>query len=285
MTWPTVAVDTTDTDAGTDVPANARADILDSLQKLNQMIAHVSAYAATVMDDADAAAARATLALGTIATQAASAVSITGGSVTGITDLAIADGGTGASTAAAARTALGSTTVGNAVFIAATASAARDAIEMQKITLATAIGAGGTSMDWTGIPSGVKHITIMGVGISSNGVAGFICQIGDSGGLETAGYASYVTNALDGASSVSLTAFHLTNATSPGSQYQFKIFLALEHASTNTWVSSSFVVTGNVSFIGVGSKALSGTLDRVRFNAGGDTIDLGAVNISYEGHP
>ena len=40
--------------------------------------------------------------LGTMSTQGASAVTITGGSITGITDLAIADGGTGASTAAAA---------------------------------------------------------------------------------------------------------------------------------------------------------------------------------------
>jgi hypothetical protein len=45
--------------------------------------------------------------LGTIATQAASNVSITGGSITGITDLAVADGGTGASTAGNARTNLG----------------------------------------------------------------------------------------------------------------------------------------------------------------------------------
>jgi len=44
--------------------------------------------------------------LGTIATQASSNVTITGGSITGITDLAIADGGTGQSTAAAAITAL-----------------------------------------------------------------------------------------------------------------------------------------------------------------------------------
>jgi hypothetical protein len=55
--------------------------------------------------------ARTSLGLGTIATQAASSVSITGGSITGITDLAVADGGTGASDAATARTNLGLGTI------------------------------------------------------------------------------------------------------------------------------------------------------------------------------
>ena len=54
-----------------------------------------------------AATGRTSLGLGTIATQNSNAVSITGGSITGITDLAVADGGTGASTAADARTNLG----------------------------------------------------------------------------------------------------------------------------------------------------------------------------------
>ena len=53
------------------------------------------------------ATARTSLGLGSIATQDANNVSITGGSVSGITDLAIADGGTGASTASAARSNLG----------------------------------------------------------------------------------------------------------------------------------------------------------------------------------
>jgi len=44
---------------------------------------------------------------GTMAAQDASSVAITGGTITGITDLAVADGGTGASTAAGARTNLG----------------------------------------------------------------------------------------------------------------------------------------------------------------------------------
>ena len=51
--------------------------------------------------------ARTALGLGSIATQASSSVSITGGSITGITDLAVADGGTGASDAGTARTNLG----------------------------------------------------------------------------------------------------------------------------------------------------------------------------------
>ncbi len=55
----------------------------------------------------NAGTARTNLGLGTIATQAANNVSITGGSVTGVTDIAIADGGTGASSASAARTNLG----------------------------------------------------------------------------------------------------------------------------------------------------------------------------------
>ena len=71
------------------------------------LAATFTTFGRSLVDDADAATARGTLALGTMATQNDSAVSITGGSVSGITDLAIADGGTGASTAANARTNLG----------------------------------------------------------------------------------------------------------------------------------------------------------------------------------
>jgi hypothetical protein len=62
-------------------------------------------------DLASASSARTNIGLGSIATQNANAVSITGGSITGITDLAVADGGTGASDAAGARTNLGLGTI------------------------------------------------------------------------------------------------------------------------------------------------------------------------------
>jgi len=53
------------------------------------------------------ATARTSLGLGTIATQNSNAVTITGGSITGITDITVADGGTGASTVRGAQYNLG----------------------------------------------------------------------------------------------------------------------------------------------------------------------------------
>lgn len=64
----------------------------------------LTSFGRSLIDDADATTARATLGLGTMAVQNSNAVSITGGTISGITDLAITDGGTGASTAAGART-------------------------------------------------------------------------------------------------------------------------------------------------------------------------------------
>lgn len=90
--------------------------------------------------------ARTNLGLGTIATQAANNVTISGGSITGIADLAIADGGTGQSTAQAAINALSGvaaatnehvltkdTATGNAVFKAAAGGSSLPVADTQTI--------------------------------------------------------------------------------------------------------------------------------------------------------
>lgn len=55
MTWPTVDTNTTNVDATGDSPALARADFLDLIQKFNQMRAHVSTLAQTILNRATAA--------------------------------------------------------------------------------------------------------------------------------------------------------------------------------------------------------------------------------------
>ncbi len=99
-----------------------------------------------LLDDADNTAQRTTLGLGTIATQDANNVAITGGSVTGIVDLTIADGGTGASTATAAFDNLApTTTAGDTIYFNGTNNAR---LPIGAAGLVYTVNAGGTAPEW-----------------------------------------------------------------------------------------------------------------------------------------
>ena len=114
-----------------------------------------------------ASGARTNLGLGTIATQNANAVAITGGSITGITDLAVADGGTGASDAATARSNLSvPSTTGSGASGTWNISISGNAATATTATTATTANALNTGNNY--------QINSLGVGAAATGVAGEI---------------------------------------------------------------------------------------------------------------
>ena len=232
--------------------------------------------------------------LGTIASQSASAVAITGGTITGITDLTVADGGTGASSITANSVILGngtSTLSGNLVApstsgnILTSNGTTWTSSAPPGIKSGTAIDStSGTSIDFTGIPSGTKRITVMFYGVSGSGTSNFILQLGDSGGLETSGYSSMAA-VQSNVYQTSTSAFIL-DALAPvaGGTKHGQIILSL--LSGNIWVAGGTIHTTNGIYVHscAGSKELSATLDRIRITTenGTDTFDAGKINILYE---
>jgi hypothetical protein len=140
----------------------------------------------------------------------------------------------------------------------------------------------GTTVDFTGIPSWVKRITVMFNGVSTNGSSLFLIQLGDSGGIETTGY---VSGTADRAGETTSTAgFVLNRAGSSGSVYTAVVPICL--LSSNSWVTSGVLnrtTDGFANSFG-GAKTTSDTLDRIRITTvnGTDTFDAGTINILYE---
>ncbi len=140
----------------------------------------------------------------------------------------------------------------------------------------------GTYIDFTSIPSGVKRITVMLSGVSTNGTSIILIQLGDSGGIETTGY---VAGAFSHAAQVDFTAgFGLTIAISAALAYSGQMILSC--VDGNIWVGSGGLHangSGNAA-VAFGTKTLSATLDRIRVTTvnGTDTFDAGAINILYE---
>jgi len=155
------------------------------------------------------------------------------------------------------------------------------------ITAGTAVAStSGTAIDFTGIPSWVKRITVMFSGMSTTGVDNIQIQIGTSAGIQTTGYDS--VGVYNGAGTHYTTGFSYrqdSGGAATGTQSGQMIISQLR-ASDGTWTASGLLGWSANPWMGaVGSKTLSGTLDRVRLTTSGgtNTFDAGVVNILYEG--
>lgn len=152
----------------------------------------------------------------------------------------------------------------------------------------TAVAASGTAVNFTGIPSWAKRITVMLSGVSTNGTSDLLIQIGDSGGIENTGY----TGTYHG-----LAVSSLTGATLPGSGIQFNDnaasgdtrggVIVIAKLDGNTWSFNGGLARqngGTRNAVTNGSKTLSGVLDSVRVTTAGgvNTFSSGTINILYE---
>jgi hypothetical protein len=147
--------------------------------------------------------------------------------------------------------------------------------------------AGQTSIDFTGIPSWVKRITVMFSGVSTSGTSLPLIQLGDSGGFEITGYISTSVQLAAGNNLDTSTAGFVIR--SAGAANILSGSVIIETISENAWVSHHVLKQSTTAVItGGGDKTLSGTLDRVRITTvnGTDTFDTtpsaGSINILYE---
>ena len=142
----------------------------------------------------------------------------------------------------------------------------------------------GVAIDFTGIPSWVKRVTVMLQGVSTNGTSLPLVQLGDAGGIETTGYIS-TSNQLAAGNNVdnSTAGFVVRSATATN---VLSGSVIIQNINGNEWVSHHVLKqsTGGV-IVGGGDKTLSDTLTQLRITTvnGTDTFDAGSINILYEG--
>lgn len=155
------------------------------------------------------------------------------------------------------------------------------------ITAGTAVvSTSGTTIDFTGIPSWVKRVTVMFQGVSLSGTDDILVQLG-TGATPTytiSGYLSTsaaISNGATPATNNFTTGFNIYQG---NAAYIASGQMVITLMGSNLWVSSHAVkrVTTGVA-TGGGDVTLGATLTAVRITTTGtNTFDAGSVNILYE---
>lgn len=143
----------------------------------------------------------------------------------------------------------------------------------------------GVAVQFTGIPSWARRITVVFNGVSTNGANNILVQLGTGGAPTSSGYAgysvfSYASGVVPVSSTAGIPVFN--NAAS----YNHYGELVLTNISGNTWVASGQFVTAGTqgSTVSGGSIGLAGVLNYLRVVAtnGTDAFDAGSINVFFE---
>jgi len=164
------------------------------------------------------------------------------------------------------------------------ADSAANAEGARPLILSTAQTASGTSVDFTGIPSWVKRITVMLNGVSLSGSSSLRFRLGTGGTVATSGYLGTTSNPAGSPTTQTFTAgFDMYGGlTAPTAAYGAAVFTLI---GSNAWVGSVNIATSLAGFnVIAGTVTLGGALDIVRITTinGTDTFDAGTINIMWE---
>lgn len=160
---------------------------------------------------------------------------------------------------------------------------------IEPLVLGTSQTASGTSVDFTGIPSWVKRITVIFSGVSTNGTSDVIVQVGTSTSFVTTGYAgtafTVVSSASPGASAYSTGVLIRLGGAADASAVRHGT-VVLTSVGNNTWLGTVNIGLSNTVYAasGSGTVTLTSELTQVRITTvtGTNTFDAGTVNIMYE---
>jgi len=175
----------------------------------------------------------------------------------------------------------------NTTKVASTAFVQQEIADRGKVAVVAPVTLTGVSVDFTGIPTWAKRVTVLLKETSLSGVSPLILRLGSSGGVEATGYLCNLSTANGAAISTAAatTSHQLTTTIAATSQVYGKI--VIEHLSGN-----SFIITSNLGrndaayhFTGTGAKDLAGVFDRLRLTtiSGTDTFDNGSASLYIEG--
>lgn len=163
------------------------------------------------------------------------------------------------------------------------------ATEFRPLVQMAAQTASGTSVEFTGIPSWVRRITMSMSDMSLSTSDVISIQLGTAAGWDATGNYSYASAAVLSAGSTSAlvsnvaAAFNIGFANLTNSVHGSFV---LTNLSSNTWVISGTCATPT-TYAGMamtaGRKVLTQTLDRIRLVAlVAGTFDSGTINVMYE---
>jgi len=142
----------------------------------------------------------------------------------------------------------------------------------------------GSSIDFTGIPAGVKRVTLSFENVNGSGTEDWLVRLGDSGGIETTGYTGH--SEYNGTVLRITNGFALMDGYSANEEYDGFYDLWLKDAANNTWAQNGAlggVDADNVRRTSLGMKSLSGVLTQVRvMTASSDTFGSGSISMTYE---